>query len=116
MTSKKVLLVAAITATLAAAVALYLYNPSETALYPKCPFFVLTGYKCPGCGTLRGLHALLHGRIIEAIHFNLFMVISIPILILLTFFKKVRSSVIFPRIILAGILIWWIVRNTPLFA
>jgi Protein of unknown function (DUF2752) len=29
--------------------------------YPTCPFLELTGWYCPGCGSLRALHALATG-------------------------------------------------------
>jgi hypothetical protein len=29
---------------------LYYRHPSEIWWIPKCPFYVLTGLKCPGCG------------------------------------------------------------------
>ena len=32
-------------------------------MYAPCLFYALTDLYCPGCGTLRGLHELLHGRI-----------------------------------------------------
>ena len=35
-----------------------------------CPFKMLTGIPCPGCGGTRALIALLHGHLIEAIMTN----------------------------------------------
>src|SRR5690349_2777045 len=32
-------------------------------LFPKCPFHSLTGLLCPGCGSQRALHQILHGHI-----------------------------------------------------
>ena len=46
--------------------ALYiLYNPSETALFPKCPLFATTGIYCPGCGSQRAAYQTLNGNILE---------------------------------------------------
>lgn len=90
---------------------LFFWNPAETTFYPKCPFFMLTGYKCPGCGTLRGIHALLHLRIMDALHYNLFMVVSIPVLVAMLFSRKLRFSVWGGRLILFATFIWWLVRN-----
>ncbi|MBR5350597.1 MAG: DUF2752 domain-containing protein [Prevotella sp.] len=40
---------------------------------------------CPGCGFQRALHASLHAHFVEAIHFNLFLLVAIPITILWCF-------------------------------
>lgn len=44
-----------------------LFDPVGGSLpYPRCPVKWLTGWDCPGCGSTRALHALLHGRVAEA--------------------------------------------------
>ena len=40
----------------------------------------VTGLLCPGCGTLRGLHQLLHGHLAAAFRLNPVMVLSLPLL------------------------------------
>lgn len=57
---------------------LYLTNPMVSSWSPKCPFKLLTGFSCPGCGIQRALHALLHGRIIEAAQYNFYLVYAGP--------------------------------------
>jgi Protein of unknown function (DUF2752) len=54
----------------AAAVVLFVFDPATSALFPSCPLRVWTGLLCPGCGTLRAMHALLHGHIGAAMHDN----------------------------------------------
>jgi len=54
----------------AAAVVLYAFDPATSALFPSCPLRAWTGWLCPGCGTLRAMHALLHGHIGAAMHDN----------------------------------------------
>lgn len=108
MSRKIFFLVLCLSAVVAAI--LYLFDPSKEALYPRCPFYVITGFKCPGCGTLRGLHALLHGRIIDAVHFNM-MVLFVPILGIILFSRKLRYSPILGKITLGIVLLWWIIRN-----
>ncbi len=66
---------------------LFLFDPAEAHFFPKCPLHVLTGLYCPGCGTTRAAHHLLHGDLAEAFAMNPLMVVSAPVLILL-FFKK----------------------------
>ena len=56
------------------------YNPATSAIYPPCPFRVLTGLQCPGCGSLRALHQLLHGHLLGALRLNPMMVIALPFL------------------------------------
>ena len=44
---------------------------------PLCPFALLTGHPCPGCGLTRATLALLHGDVAASLHFHpLAMVIS----------------------------------------
>ena len=61
----------------------YCYNPSTSGWFPKCPFKMLTGWLCPGCGSQRAIHSLLHLDIAQAFHYNAFLVCCIPLLILL---------------------------------
>ncbi|MDP9193108.1 MAG: DUF2752 domain-containing protein [Acidobacteriota bacterium] len=49
---------------------LYTFPPVTTAFYPQCVFKQASGLDCPGCGTTRALHALLHGRFGEALRLN----------------------------------------------
>jgi len=62
------------------AVLLYFLDPMEQKFMPKCMFKTVTGLNCPGCGFQRAMHALLHGRLSEALHYNLFLAIGIPYL------------------------------------
>lgn len=99
----------------------YKYNPSNTSFFPKCPFYLLTGYKCPGCGTQRALHHLLHLRISSALRYNALFVLSIPLVFFLLIAESVKKK--YPKIylisrspklsrsILFCICVWWIGRN-----
>ena len=66
---------------LAFAVVLHVVDPSEATAFPVCPFYAATGLYCPGCGTLRCLHALLHADLRSAIDFNLMTVLFVPMLV-----------------------------------
>jgi hypothetical protein len=108
-----------------AAIFLYtLYSPYQISLFPKCPFLLLTGYKCPGCGSQRAIHYLLNFDVLNAMNENLILVLSIPyvfILILLERNKiennrleKIRNILIKPKaiyIVLILIVGFWILRN-----
>ena len=45
---------------------LYVVDPAQGGFYPSCLLHQFTGLNCPGCGTLRGLHQLLHGHFAAA--------------------------------------------------
>jgi Protein of unknown function (DUF2752) len=55
---------------IAGAWVLYTFPPTTSAFYPPCVFRMVTGLECPGCGTTRALHHLLHGRVAEAFQLN----------------------------------------------
>nr|WP_229348320.1 DUF2752 domain-containing protein [Streptomyces sp. UNOB3_S3] len=60
-----------VAAGLGAAVALVgVVDPNRPGSYPACPFLRWTGLYCPGCGGLRGLHALAHGDLGTALGAN----------------------------------------------
>ncbi len=64
---------------LAAAALLFASDPSKPGgPYPFCIFHALTGLWCPGCGTLRALHQLLHGHVLAALGYNPLTVIASP--------------------------------------
>ncbi|HLT15380.1 MAG TPA: DUF2752 domain-containing protein [Acidimicrobiales bacterium] len=54
-------------------------DPSEGGPYPSCPTQVLLGLDCPACGTLRGGHALLRGRLGQSLDHNLLLVVAVPV-------------------------------------
>lgn len=58
---------------------LYLHDP-ERGGFLDCPFRLLTGLLCPGCGSQRAIHDLLHLRVVEAFGHNALLVLSIPLL------------------------------------
>lgn len=58
----------------------WLYFRFDPAQYPfpKCPFLFITGYQCPGCGSQRALHRLLHGDVIAAAQSNPLFMLALP--------------------------------------
>ncbi len=64
-------------------VILFLFSPTRYAFYPRCPLHVWTGLHCPGCGSLRAVHSLLHGDFLSALRFNALLILSAPLLGLL---------------------------------
>jgi hypothetical protein len=66
-------------ATVAVLVALASTDPASGTL-PRCPVHQLTGLWCPGCGSQRALHALLHGHVGTAVGLNVLMMCALPLL------------------------------------
>ena len=60
---------------------LYLLDPAKEALFPPCPFHWATGLKCPGCGSLRAVHAFLNGDVVAALTLNPVAVAFFPLLL-----------------------------------
>lgn len=69
------------------------FNPSKNAIFPKCPFFVLTGLKCPGCGSQRAIHSLLHLNYAEAFRHNALLVVSLPLIIILIYAEIKKGKI-----------------------
>ena len=104
----------------------YLKDPTKI-IYPPCPFYYLTGLYCPGCGTSRAIHQLLHGKFLYALNLNPLMVLSIPFIIYLLasrlkikigsrlIFKRVIFTKGFYRILIVVIVLYGILRNLPVF-
>ncbi len=69
-TVERVLAGAGILTTAAGAFVVGHFNPATAGFFPVCPLYAVTGLNCPGCGLTRGFHALFHGDVWGALHFN----------------------------------------------
>lgn len=56
------------------------FDPEKTVWFPKCVLVQTTGIYCPGCGTSRALHALMEGRVADALRMNALMIVALPLL------------------------------------
>ena len=105
---------------------LWRFDPATSGLFPPCPFRVLTGWYCPGCGSLRAMHQLLQGNIRNAFKLNALAVVALPFLaygmisralLVLRWYELPRwfvpSSCI--RALAAGIVVYGVVRNLPVY-
>lgn len=90
---------------------LYLYNPTEITSIPRCPFFALTGYKCPGCGTLRGIHHLLHLQFAKAWQMNPLLLVSFPLVVAMSMSHRLREGVMVGRLVLVTAVVYCVMRN-----
>ena len=73
-------------------IVLFLFDPTQSSLFPKCPFLVLTGFQCPGCGAQRAVHALLHGDLRMAWAMHPLLVASIPYILLGFYSDRKRET------------------------
>lgn len=65
----------------------YTYNPSD-GFFPRCPTNQYLGFLCPGCGSQRAVHQLLHANIGEAFKANPLLVASLPYLLVALVFEN----------------------------
>lgn len=101
----------------------YRFDPGLQPLFPKCPFLMVTGYQCPGCGSQRALHSLLHADIGAALKQNAFMVLAIPYIFLGIYLQYLGGRQRNPRLerffygkwsavaLLIVIIAYWVLRN-----
>lgn len=66
---------------LAASLLLHVRDPHRSGSWGYCPWLVLTGTYCPGCGGLRAVNDLGHGDLAAAASSNLLFVVSVPVLL-----------------------------------
>jgi Protein of unknown function (DUF2752) len=110
----------------AAGVFLYVIEPAKVTFLPLCPFRALTGFQCPGCGTTRALHQLLHGNLVAAFELNPLLILSLPFLLYATLRftilvmrgRPIARNTLSPKYILTifgVVLFFWIFRNTPFY-
>ena len=85
------MMVAVFAAILVLAV-LFVFDPAKHVFYPRCLFHATTGWYCPGCGGLRGLHELLHGHWLAALRMNLLAFGFAPLLLLLGLSQWLRRG------------------------
>lgn len=89
------------------------------SLFPPCPFRMLTGWYCPGCGGLRMTHDLLHADVAAAVADNVFLLAGLPLLAGWWLWRNHRSRPAFPVPVLIAIsvaaVVWTVVRNLPGF-
>lgn len=99
----------------------FIFDPATSVWAPKCMFRVVTGYDCPGCGSQRAIHALLHADFISAWRSNALLVLSLPFLVAMAFaslfsdrfpgLHRHLNSLPVAIMFVIILIIWWIIRN-----
>lgn len=115
--------VAPLTLLLIAAGLTYVYfvDPTSKRAIP-CAFHEVTGWYCPGCGSTRAAHALVHGHLLQAIGYNPLAAIVLPIVAIraiLTMVRPRQTKKMLPAawvyVIFALVMAYWIGRNIPVY-
>lgn len=90
----------------------FFFDPSAAGFFPPCPVKKFTGLECPGCGSQRAFHALLHLRLAEAFRFNPLAFAAVPFVIYdrVTGKGPLRHSRA-PWFVLGIVIAYWILRN-----
>ncbi|GIH26370.1 membrane protein [Acrocarpospora phusangensis] len=110
--------------TLAATGYVAAVDPNAPGHYPVCPFLAVSGFYCPGCGTLRAVHALAHGDPLAALDLNPLFTLTAPVLVYLwarwalAAWTGRRMSTVLARPVfawgfVAAALLFWVARNLP---
>ena len=103
--------------------AVHVVDPNEPGSYPTCPWLLITGTWCPGCGTLRATRALSEGDVGTALARNPVTVIAFVAIAVgfanWTFRmwtgrpKKRLAPAWVLYGIFAAIVAFWVLRNVP---
>lgn len=111
-------------AGLLGATLLHFVDPNEPGNYPTCPWLLITGTFCPGCGTMRAIALLTHLDLTGAISMNPLLFVLIPYIAWAYgrwVFWSIRPPASPPRmtppiylnLMFGLIVLYWVVRNLP---
>lgn len=103
--------------------AVALRDPNDPGSWLTCPYLATTGLVCPGCGTLRAIHALSHGDVAAAWQRNPALLVVGPLLVLVWLTAVRRAWLGVPRRWTPGprllatipvlVAAYWVLRNVP---
>jgi hypothetical protein len=99
-------------------------DPNAPGHYPTCPFYAVTGYYCPGCGSLRMVHDLAHGHVGQAFGLNPLTFALLPVLawlwvrwaLAVRHGRPLQAKILRPSaaiVFAVVIVVYWVLRNLP---
>lgn len=110
-----------ISVAVALAVVYYFVDPVEVTWMPRCLWKVATGTDCPGCGSQRMAHALMHGDFRAAWHANAYALCITPVVaaMLCLEFNRERFASLYTKVhspwiigtLVGSMFLWWLLRN-----
>jgi hypothetical protein len=83
--------IGALVALLFAGTLLFFFDPATASLYPPCLLRTFLGVQCPGCGSLRAAHQLLHGNLAAAWALNKPFLVALPLAAAMSLFTLLRN-------------------------
>lgn len=100
----------------------FFVSPFSSNYFPKCIFYSCTGYYCPGCGSQRAAHNLLHLNFKEVIQQNILFlggVIAFIYYIFITLsntffntnYKNILTKRLFLWLVVIIIILFTVLRN-----
>ncbi|MCX7550423.1 DUF2752 domain-containing protein [Xanthomarina sp. F2636L] len=123
---KKLLFFLALLAGIGVITLFYFWNPANNIIFPKCLFYSATNLYCPGCGSQRAIHQILHGQIMAGLKYNyligfLVLVLGYQLYVYISqeqFNKNTKNILHKPmatKFILILVIFFWILRNIPFY-
>ncbi|TCS86554.1 uncharacterized protein DUF2752 [Anseongella ginsenosidimutans] len=94
----------------------FAFDPSMAGFFPPCPVKKFTGLECPGCGSQRALHALLHLHFADAFRFN---PLAFTAILFLVYDRLAGKGPLrhphAPWIVLVIVILYWMLRNVSFY-
>jgi hypothetical protein len=123
---KKILNIGLLIAFIGLAVLFFILDPAKHNIFPRCIFNSITGYYCPGCGSQRAIHSLLHFDIAGVVSYNFLFIPAFLLIIyhylrpiLNQFFSWKLPNIFYfkstPWLIFGFVIAFWVLRNLPFY-
>lgn len=123
---ERILAAAGVAATAVGTFVVTYFNPVTAGFFPQCPLYQTFGINCPGCGLTRGFHAVFHGDVLAALHYNAMLPIygfifsyMLASMVLTTVRGRGLSWKVFSPAMLYAflvlILVFAVLRNLPIY-
>jgi hypothetical protein len=96
---------------------LHVRDPHEYGSYGFCPFLMVTGQPCPGCGGLRAINNLTHGDVVGALSSNAMAVVLLVVMSvagIVWYFRRWRGHRV-PLLAATSPVLWSLVTGFVVF-